>query len=87
MPDTRNQRGKSDYANSSLVTDLARVADEALIKGDYRRCTAIIENIYDLLERQTVCQTDRDIEAGASRGIRWLETDLTPSPFCLGIPI
>lgn len=50
MRNITGQEGKSDHAGSSLVTDLAWLADQALIEGDSRRCIAIIENIYDLLE-------------------------------------
>ena len=86
MRNIKDQAGKYDCATSSL-TDLARVADEALLNGDNTRCIAIIEDIYDLLERRAFCQMDEGVDVAASGGTRWLEPNLSPSPFCLGIPI
>ena len=74
MRNTRSKKSNYDQAKPSLVTDLARVADEALLKGDRRRCVTIINDIYGLLDHQASHQPD-------------LEPDLTPSPFCFGIPI
>ena len=59
--------GKYDCATSSLI-DLARVADEALLNGDNTRCIAIIEHIYDLLERRAFCQRDEGGDVAASGG-------------------
>ena len=43
----------SAYHPSRVIQELAFVADKALVTGDYRRCVAIVENIYDLLDRQS----------------------------------
>lgn len=66
----------SDHRRSSLIGDLARVADQALLLGEHRRCIAIIESIYDLLECWTQEESDAaELEVG--RIVPSLEPDLS----------
>ena len=68
-----SKQGEYDVVKPSLVERLTQLADEALLNGDHSGCVAVINRIYDVLERQASHQTD-------------LDPDLTPDPFCIGIP-
>lgn len=53
MSDINGENSRDDQATSSVIQELAGVADKALVTGDYSRCVAIVENIYELLDRKS----------------------------------
>ena len=50
----------SDAVSSSEIRQLVSLADQAFVTGDDTTCRAIVETIYDLLDRQTGCPTPPD---------------------------
>ena len=59
MPDARTGRGHREFADRSDIQALASSADAALVQGDYSRCVAIVDDMYDLLDRQSQVPPER----------------------------
>lgn len=53
MSDLSAENGPNHYVTAHVIQELAGVADAALVTGDYQRCVAVVENIYNLLDRHT----------------------------------
>ena len=53
MCDVSVDRDQCDCTSATFIRELATSADEAQVTGDQSRCVAIVENIYDLLDRQS----------------------------------
>ena len=53
MSDVSSNGEYRNFETESFIQELASSADKAQVIGDHSRCVAIVENIYDLLDRQS----------------------------------
>jgi hypothetical protein len=53
MSEIASKQEQGGSTSQASVQDLAGLADQALVTGDYNSCVALVGDIYDLLDRQT----------------------------------